>query len=87
MFRSKIVRYREIYKFVFNYFFIEFTYLVLLNKNVFLKIKDPIYRRNIRDMEKMLRNKIFNFKQIYNFGVDYFFMEITFFYHRKILFF
>ena len=32
--------------------------------------------QNIRDTEKMLRNKIVYFKKIYNFGLKYFFIGV-----------
>ena len=39
--------------------------LVLSIKNVTINIKKSIFRRNIRDTEKMLKNKIVDFKEIY----------------------
>ena len=54
---KKIVRFKKIYKLANDYFSIRVIYFHLFIKNVFMTIKNSISPQNIRDTQKMLRNK------------------------------
>ena len=82
--RNKIILFKNIYKFNFNYFLVKRTVFVLSINNVFYKIKKSILRPNIARYEIILRNKIILFKKIYKFGVDHFLIKSIFKFRKRL---
>ena len=77
----KIVRFKKIYKFATDDFFIGVISSLLFIKNVFIKIKNSISPPKYTRHGKMSISKIFHLKKIYIFSADHFFLEvISFFY-------
>ena len=71
MLRSKIVHFKQTYKFYLNHF-LEKRMVFILIKKTFLKIKSCGFRLNKARYEKMLRSKIVHLKKIYNFYFEHF---------------
>ena len=62
MLKSKIVHFKKIYKFGFDYFLEKRTVFILI-KETLLKIKSCSFRPNNARYEKMLRSKIVDSSQ------------------------
>ena len=80
MVNNKIVRFKKIYKFDFDHFFMKLTVFVLIEKTLLEIIKNCGFRPNITRYEKMLRSKIVHLKEIYNFDFDHFLIKCTLFF-------
>ena len=83
MLRKKFIRFKKIYKFYFDYFFIKRTVFVLIVKNV-IKYQKFNFPDKLRHMKKMFRKKIVRFKKIYKFYFDHFLIKCTVFVIRVI---
>ena len=78
MLTSKIIHLKETYKFCFDHFVEKRTVFILIKKTL-LKIKSCGFRPNNARYEKMLKIKIINLKEIYNFYFDHFLIKRTVF--------
>ena len=76
MLRNKIVRFKKIKKFSPEYFSIGVISFLVFIKNAFIKTKIQFFWKNIQNTEKMLRNKIVYFENIYNFSPNHSFIAI-----------
>ena len=76
MLTSKIIHFKETYKFCFDYFFGKTHGFYFIQKKT-LKIKSCGFRPNNARCEKMLKCKIVHFKKIYNFDLDHFLIKRT----------
>ena len=64
MLKSKIVHFKQIYKFYLDHFFVKCMVCVLI-KEMFSKIKSCVFRPNNARYEKMLTCKIVHLKETY----------------------
>ena len=84
MLKSKIIYFKETYKFCFDHFLEKRTVFILIKKPL-LKIKSCGFRPNNARYEKMLKSKIVHLKEIYNFCFDHFLIKKSIFLKIEVL--
>ena len=63
MIGNKIIRFRKIYKFSIDYFYIGVVYFLIFNKNFFIKIKNSIFPPKYTRYGKTVRKEICLFQK------------------------
>ena len=78
MLRSKIVHFKEFYKFVLDHVFTGVISFRLFIKNVFLQLENSIFPPKYTRCGKILKSKIVNFEEFYKFFNDHVFIGYIF---------
>ena len=78
MLRNKIIRFKKIYKFYFDYLLVKCSFWFNCEK-CYYKSKIEFFGQTLRHTKKMLRNEIVRFKKMYKSYFDNFLIGIIVF--------